>query len=53
MTYYLLPSSQLTLFNQIGIKSDDEIPDIYLSHSLSNYLNEIKEKITNNELELG
>jgi 23S rRNA U2552 (ribose-2'-O)-methylase RlmE/FtsJ len=50
MTYYLLPSSQLTLFNQIGLKFNDEIPDIYLSHSLSNYLNEIKEKITNNEL---
>lgn len=50
MTYYLLPSSQLTLFNQINIEFNDEIPKIYLSHSLSNYLNSIKEKITNNEL---
>jgi len=50
MTYYILPSSQLTLFNQINIEFNDEIPDIYLSHSLSNYLNSIKEKITNNEL---
>lgn len=50
MTYYLVPSSQLTLFNQINIEFNDEIPEIYLSHSLSNYLNSIKEKITNNEL---
>lgn len=50
MTYYLLPTSQLTLFNQINIKFNDEIPEIYLSHSLSNYLNSIKENITNNEL---
>ena len=50
MTYYILPSSQLTLFNQINIEFNDEIPKIYLSHSLSNYLNSIKEKITNNEL---
>lgn len=50
MTYYLLPTSQLTLFNQINIEFNDEIPEIYLSHSLSNYLNSIKENITNNEL---
>jgi len=50
MTYYILPSSQLTLFNQINIEFNDELPKIYLSHSLSNYLNSIKEKITNNEL---
>ena len=50
MTYYLLPSSQLSLFNHVDINFNDNISDIYLSHSLSKYLNNIKEKITNNEL---
>ena len=50
MTYYLLPTSQLTLFNNINLEFNDEIPDIYVSHSLSNYLNTIKERITNHEL---
>ena len=50
MTYYLLPSSQLTLFEHINVIYNPEIPGIYLSHSLSNYLNSIKEKITYNEL---
>lgn len=51
MTYYLLPSSQLTLFNHINIRYSEDVPEIYLSHSLSHYLNTIKEKITNNELD--
>lgn len=46
MSYYLLPRSYSSIYNTINYKSTPELPNIEISHSLSNYLYSIKEKIT-------
>lgn len=45
MTYYLLPKTSINIQNYIKIKHDDEIPNVFLSFSLSKYLISMKEKI--------
>ncbi len=45
MTYYLLPKTSINIQNYIKIKHDDDIPNVFLSFSLSKYLSSMKEKI--------
>jgi len=45
MTYYLLPKTSINIQNYIKIKYDDDIPNVFLSFSLSKYLSSMKKKI--------
>jgi len=46
MTYYLLPRTPKNIINHIECQLCDDVPDNFLSHSLSNYISSIKERIT-------
>ena len=46
MTYYLLPRTPKNIINHIECQLHDDVPDNFLSHSLSNYISSIKERIT-------
>ena len=51
MNYFTLPSSPFTIFQNIKIETGSSFPPIFISHSLCNYMNDIKEKITSREKE--
>ena len=51
MTYYLFPRSSFNIQNHIKIISDETIPSVCLSFSLSKYLTHMKEKIDINSSE--
>ena len=46
MTYYLLPRTPKNIINHIDCQLQDNVPENFLSHSLSNYISSIKERIT-------
>jgi hypothetical protein len=49
MTFFLLPRSYNLLYRNIDFIDTDSIPESTISHSLSHYLYNIKEKITSKE----
>ena len=49
MLYYLLYRTGINSYTYLDCIKTDKIPDVQISNSLSYYLNNIKEKITNNE----
>lgn len=51
MIYFRLPSSPKNTYNHISIDSRTQLPDVFISHSLCNYINNIKEKISTREKE--
>lgn len=46
MTYYLLPRTPKNILNHIQLQEKIDVPPIFISHSLSNYISSVKEKIT-------
>lgn len=49
MLYYLLYRTGINSYTYLDCIKTDKIPDVQISNSLSYYLNNIKDKITNNE----
>jgi len=49
MTYYMLPKTPQNICDHINIEFIEEEPETIISFSLSNYLSNVKEKITNVE----
>ena len=51
MIYFTLPSSPSNVFRNIHIETQPQFPPVFISHSLCNYMNDIKEKISSREKE--
>lgn len=51
MIYFKLPSSPKNTFENISIKTKPNLPEVFISQSLCNYMNNIKEKISFREIE--
>ena len=51
MSYYLLPKINNNIIKYLNCISSDEIPETIISHSLSEYLYELKERINHQERE--
>jgi len=51
MSYYLLPKINNNIIKYLNCVSSDELPETIISHSLSEYLCELKEKINHQEKE--
>lgn len=51
MHYFTLPSSPITTYRNIRIDISNSRPSVFLSNSLCNYMNDIKEKISTREKE--
>jgi len=49
MTYYLLPKTSFLIHKHISCITNDKEPEVNISNSLSSYLYEIKEKLTQYE----
>ena len=51
MIYFKLPSSYINIFQDIQIESHPNLPPVFISQSLCNYMNDIKSKISSREKE--
>ena len=51
MIYFTLPSSPKNTYNHIEVDIRPQLPNVFLSQSLCNYMNDIKEKISSREKE--
>jgi len=51
MIYFTLPQSPVNIFHNIKIEHYTELPPVFISQSLCNYMNDIKEQISYREKE--
>ena len=51
MIYFTLPQSPLNVFRNINVETHHQMPPVFISQSLCNYMNDIKEQISSKDKE--